>query len=332
MRAALLAAPRSLDVRVVADAPLTAGEAALRVEAVGICGTDLSIYAGKIPVAYPRVLGHEVVGVVDDPGTSELAAGQRVLLDPAIACGTCLQCREGRPNICTRGALLGRDRDGGLRERVVVPAANLHPLPEAVDGAAAPMLQVLATCLHAQRRMPIFPGERVVVLGLGVTGLLHVQLAKLRGATVVAVTRSPEKLRLAGELGADVLVRADGSEAEEVGAAVPGGPDLVVECIGTVAGLALAVALARHGGRILHYGTITETAGELRFYDLYHKELSIVAARAARPLDFPDAIGLVAAGDVAVAPLVSDRFPLDRADEAVRAAGAPGAMKVLVDL
>ena len=333
MRAALLDAPRTLGVRETVDAAPGDGDAVVRVEGVGICGTDLSIYAGKIPVTYPRVIGHEIVGILEDPGRSEVAAGARVIVDPAISCGTCRQCLEGRTNICTRGALLGRDRDGGLRERLAVPAGNVHALPDDIDPSIAPMIQVLSTCVHAQRRMPLSLGEHVVVLGLGVTGLLHVQLAKRRGAgTVVGVTRSVAKLELAGELGADALVRADGSEASEVERTLGGGADLVIDCVGTVAGLARAVEMVRHGGRILHYGTITESAGELRFYDLYHKEISIVAARAARPQDFPDAIELVASGGVSLAPLVSSRFPLDRADEAMRAGGDPGALKVLVDV
>jgi threonine dehydrogenase-like Zn-dependent dehydrogenase len=333
MRAALLDAPGALDVRNTEDVAADPADAIVRVDTVGICGTDLSIYAGKIPVAYPRVIGHEIVGVLEEPGGSGLARGSRVLVDPAISCGACRQCHEGRTNICTRGALLGRDRDGGLRERLSVPATNVHGLPAGVDPSLAPMIQVLSTCVHAQRRTPLFLGERVLVLGLGVTGLLHVQLAKRRGAgIVVGVTRSEAKLAIAGELGADALVRADGSEADQVRTALPGGADLVIECVGTVAGLAAAVELVRHGGRILHYGTITEAAGALPFYDLYHKELTILAARAARPEDFPDSIGLVASGDIALAPLLWDRFPLDRADEAVRAGAAAGALKVLVDV
>ena len=100
----------------------------------------------------------------------------------------------------------------------------------------APLLQVLATCAHAQRRIGIVPGESVVVLGLGVTGLLHLQLAKLRGAgPVIGVTRSAPKLTIAGELGADRTATADGTEAEAVAEALPGGADVVIECIGTVA-------------------------------------------------------------------------------------------------
>ena len=304
----------------------------MQVESVGICGTDLSIHAGKIPVDYPRVMGHEIVGTLRT-GMNGVREGERVLVDPGIACGRCRQCREGRTNICTAGWLIGRDLDGGLRELMTVPAANVHPVPGGLDPATAPLLQVLATCTHAQRRIRVFPDESVVVLGLGVTGLLHLQLVKLRGAhPVVGITRSAPKLALARALGADVTIAADGSETEAVADALPGGPDLVVECVGTVGALAKAMAMVRTGGRILAYGTMTETSGELPFYDLYHKEISIVGARSARVEDFPLAIDAVGSGRIALDPLVSGRHPIDEIDDAIRAAGAPGALKVFVDV
>ena len=328
MKAALLTAPERIEVADIDEPRPGPGDVALRVEAVGICGTDHSIFAGAIPVEYPRVMGHEVVGTI--VGADDNA---RVLVDPGIACGRCARCREGRPNICTEGWLLGRDADGGLRELLTVPGRNVHVLPEAVDPTTAPIVQVLATCVHAQRRCEPAPGQSVVVLGLGVTGLLHVQLTKLRGAgPIVGVTRSRAKLELAGTLGADVLVRADGSEVDEVRAALAGGADLVIDAAGTVETLALAVELARIGGRILAYGTITATSGSLRFYDLYYKELTIVGARSARPEDFPVALDAVASGRVALAPLVSARFPIDAVPDAIAAAGGSGGLKVLIDV
>jgi L-iditol 2-dehydrogenase len=328
VQAALLTAPERIEVADVEEPRPRPGDVALRVEAVGICGTDHSIFAGKIPVEYPRVMGHEVVGTIQGAGS-----GGRVLVDPGIACGRCRQCREGRANICTEGGLLGRDADGGLREVMTVPEGNVHVLPDGVEASTAPIVQVLATCVHAQRRCEPAPGASVVVLGLGVTGLLHVQLAKLRGAgPVVGVTRSETKLALAGTLGADALVRADGSEADEVRAALPGGADLVIDAAGTVETLAVAVELARVGGRILAYGTITQTSGSLRFYDLYYKELTIVGVRSARPEDFPVALDAVASGRVALAPLVSGRFPIDAVPDAIAAAAGSGGLKVLIDV
>jgi 2-desacetyl-2-hydroxyethyl bacteriochlorophyllide A dehydrogenase len=335
LRTALLIAPGRIELRETDEPRPGSGDVVVRVGSVGICGTDLSIHAGKIPVEYPRVMGHEIVGILETPGepATDVPVGRQVIVDPGIACGACRQCREGRSNICTRGPLLGRDTDGGLRERLAVPASNVHPLPDAIDPSVAPVLQVLATCVHAQRRVSIFPGESVVVIGLGVTGLLHVQLAKLRGAQpVVGVTRSPDKLALAEALGADVLIPADGSEAHGVEAAVPGGADLVIEAAGTVGSFARAMEMARTGGRILAYGTMTETTGELPFYDLYHKELTIVGARSARVEDFPSAIDAVASGRVALGPLLSARFPIAEIDRAIHAGGAPGALKVLVDV
>jgi L-iditol 2-dehydrogenase len=279
-------------------------------------------------------MGHEVAGtVVSAPRGSPVSEGARVLVDPGITCGRCPQCREGRGNICTGGWLLGRDRDGGLCRTVAVPAGNLHPLPAAVDSEIAPLLQVLATCVHGQEMAPVFPGTGVVILGLGVTGLLHLQLAKLRGACpIVCVTRSAEKLEAAASLGADATVRAgEPGEREQVLEVTGGGADLVIECAGRVQTLARAIEFARVGGRILAYGTISETGGDVPFYDLYFKELEIVGPRSAKAKDFPMAIESVARGHVQLAPLVSGRFPLSRADEALAAAGSPGTLKVLID-
>jgi L-iditol 2-dehydrogenase len=332
LRAAVLERPDDIQVRPADDAEPSDGEALLRVRAVGICGTDLSIAHGKIPVSYPRVLGHEVVGEVVDPGAAAVPAGATVLVDPGLSCGTCTQCREGRTNICTRGGLLGRDTDGGLRDLLPVPATHVHELPSSVDATTAPMVQVLATCVHAQRLLPIAPGETVAVLGLGVTGLLHVQLAALRGARVLGITRSREKRALAEELGADRTFAADGTEAEAVATAV-GEVDVVIECAGLVPTLARAVELARVGGRILAYGTIGHGAdGSLPWYDLYYKELAIVGARSATPEDFVTSIDLVATGRVRLDPLVSERFPLDDVARAFDAASSSGALKILVDV
>ncbi len=331
MKGAYLVAPERIEVR---DAPGPHGGpdlTTLNVRSVGLCGTDLSVFAGSIPVELPRVLGHEIVGEVLDPGGSGLDPGTPVIVDPGLTCGVCPQCLEGRTNICTRGGLLGRDADGGLRETMAVPSSNLYALPTALDEQVAPLLQVLATCIHAQRLVEIAPGERVVVLGLGVTGLLHLQLAKLRGASsVIGLSRSPEKLALAGRLGADGSIPA----GEDAVAAIAdeGGVDVVIEAAGTSATLAQAVRMARVGGRILAYGTITHDDHPLPYYDLYYKELAVIGARSACAEDFPVAIEAAVSERVALAPLVSARFGLDATEDALLAAKAPGALKVIVDV
>jgi L-iditol 2-dehydrogenase len=216
---------------------------------------------------------------------------------------------------------------------LAAPADNLHPLPDELRDEVAPLIQVLTTCVHGQRRTEIFPGDAVVVVGLGVTGLLHLQLAKLRGASpLVGTTRDPARLELARELGADVIVRADDPSVEElVREATGGGADVAIECAGTVATFGRAIRMVRGGGRTLAYGTIAETEGSLPFYDLYYKELEISGARAARREDFPVAIGAVASGAVRLEPLMGRRVALDSVGEAFEPSGARG-LKTIVTL
>jgi L-iditol 2-dehydrogenase len=162
---------------------------------------------------------------------------------------------------------------------------------------------------------------------------LHLQLARLRGArAVIGVTRSAEKLALAERLGADVVIRADGTESDAVIGSTESGADVVIECAGTPTTFARALEMARVGGRILAYGTITASEGALSYYDLYYKELAIMGARSARAEDFPAAIDAVATGDVSLEPLISERFPLEATGEALDTAGAPGVLKVIIDV
>lgn len=334
MRAAMLTGPASLEVRDVPEPEPGPEDAIVRVRHVGICGTDAKIHSGHIPVDYPRVMGHEIVGIVESgPPESAALVGERVLVDPGVTCGDCLQCRSARGNICTRGWLLGRDRDGGLRERMEVPTANVYPIPEGIGDAVAPILQVLATCIHAQRLAPPTPGDAVVILGLGVTGLLHLQLAKAAGAwPVVCATRSAGKLELARRLGADDTVQlASSSDLASVAERVGGGAGLVIECAGTVATLGAAVSLARIGGRVLAYGTIPEHDGEFPYYDLYYKEIAMVSARSARAVDFPDAIAAATSGRVLLEPLVTRRVAFDGLADVLSAGDGPH-LKTIVDL
>src|SRR3990170_3308751 len=168
LQAAVLTGPGLMEVREIEEPTAGPGEASVRIRAVGICGTDLSIFKGKIPVAYPRIIGHEMVGQVLVSAEGGPEPGTRVIVDPNVACGRCARCREGRANLCVAGWLLGRDRDGALRERVVAPAENLYGLPEGLEDHVAPLIQVLTTCVHGQRLAPIFPGDSTVVVGLGV--------------------------------------------------------------------------------------------------------------------------------------------------------------------
>src|SRR6266850_1137087 len=143
-------------------------------------------------------MGHEMFGeVVWTSGADRVRPGDRVIVDPELYCGACFHCRIGQTHLCPDGMLIGRDTNGGFAEYVTAPASHVFQLPQAIDSRTAPLVQVLTTCVHAQRQVNIFPAESVVVFGLGVTGQLHVQLAKARGASpVIGVTRSPEESAL----------------------------------------------------------------------------------------------------------------------------------------
>jgi len=328
-----LAGPRQLEA-VELEEPQGDGAVLVRIDQVGICGTDLKIHAGQIPVTYPRILGHELVGRVIRAGDS-IPIGTRVLVDPSIACWTCPPCRRGRPNLCVNGALMGRDVDGGLAEIVAVDEHRLHRVPEAISSAEAALLQVLGTCVHAQAQLPETAPGVAVVVGLGVAGLLHLQLLRQAGRKVVGVARSAEKRAMALELGATAACAPDEAEAL-VGELTDGdGAALVVEAVGKVGTLAQAIRLAFPGATILVFGTITESVLSEPFpwYDLYYKELSIVNPRAALGEDYDRAIALATDGSVDLGPLWSESFPLAKAAAAFDALG-PGStrLKVTIDL
>ena len=320
MKAMILRAPRELAVDNVAVPKLRAGEVLVRVTHSGVCGTDLKIFNGAIPVRYPLIMGHEATGeVVDAGGTEGLRTGDRVIMDPELFCGVCFQCRVGQTHLCPNGQLLGRDANGGFAEYVAVPASHVFPLPDSIDSRTAPLIQVLTTCMHAQRLVNIFPGESVVVMGLGVTGQLHVQLAKARGAhPVIGITRSASKRELAESLGADLTIPGGPGAIEKVREATEGrGADLIVETTGVVASLSDAVTMARVGGRLLLFGIITAKEGALPFYDLYFKELALINARVAKPEDYPNSIDLVQRGIVRLEPLISNVMQLGELNEAI---------------
>jgi 2-desacetyl-2-hydroxyethyl bacteriochlorophyllide A dehydrogenase len=301
----------------------------------GICGTDYKIFNGSIPVRYPRIMGHEMAGEVVDAGDSPLKPGDRVIVDPELWCGLCFHCRIGQTHLCPQGSLLGRDANGGFAEYLAAPATHVFPLPADIDRRAAPMIQVLTTCLHAQRQVRIFPGEYVVVLGLGVTGQLHMQLAKARGAHTIGVTRSADKRALAEALGAGETIPGDDKAVERVREATEGrGPDLVIETTGVVGQLASAVQMVRPGGRILMFGIITAREGALPFYDLYYKEIALINARVAKSEDYPGSIGLVSTGQVRLEPLISDVMALGDLKAAIGKLGSDGGaqrMKIVLE-
>lgn len=330
MKAVRVVEPGRLEV-VHVPTPSDPDQVVVRIHQVGICGTDTKILSGKIPVTYPRILGHEMVGeVVTAPSSSPYPAGSRVLVDPGVSCGWCHLCRAGRTNLCINGGLLGRDVDGVFTEYVVAPVKRLVAVPDGISDKAAGLLQVLGTCVHAVKRVQPFPGQVAAVIGLGVTGQLIAQLLRMRGMSVVGITRSEWKRSLASDLGAVAV--AEPAQASAVLTEITGGngPELVVEAVGTEATLAEAIKLVGTGGEVLAYGTITGGGKGLPYYELYHKELTLYNPRAAVIDDYADGVALAAAGAMSLEPIVSHELDLDGAERAFELVHDPSSMKVLM--
>jgi len=316
--AAVLQAPRRLELLTRPTPVARRGEAVVRVAATAVCHTDLEIYTGRHPgVRLPVVMGHEATGVVEavGDGVARVQPGQAVLLNPIIACGACDSCARGHGNLCRNAGLFGREMDGSLAEHVVLPESYLYPLPAHVPLAAATLIETLATVRHAQERARIAPGESVVVLGQGVAGLLHTQLAKLSGACpVVAVSRSSWKLELARRRHADRVVNSAQEDAiAAVREATAGrGADVVVDAAGDPALIVPAIEMLAPGGRLVVYGISHRPVPGFTTFPLYFKELTLYGSRALTPGDFAPAIELVASGAVDVDGFITASYPLER--------------------
>ena len=279
-------------------------------------------------------MGHEMIGEVVESGSGAFRPGDRVIVDPQLFCGDCFHCRIGETHLCPNGMLLGRDINGGFADYVTAPANHVFPLPDSVSSRTAPLIQVLTTCLHSQSLINISPGESAVVLGLGVTGQLHVQLAKARGANpVIGVTRSAAKRELALQLGADLTFPGGQEAIQNVREATGGrGADVVIETTGMLPVVADAIHMARSGGRILLFGILTATEGALPFYDLYFKELTLIGGRVAKSEDYTSSIDLVQRGIVRLEPLISDVLPLADLEKAMGMLGSDSGQRMKIIL
>lgn len=303
------------------------GDIVLRVRAAGICGTDRHLYHGTFPSRPPVTLGHEFAGeVVEAAKGTGFAPGDLVACDPNIFCGTCPECRRGRVNLCRANVAIGLQRDGGFAEYARIPADRAHRLPPGMTPEEGAFAEPLACTLHGLDVTRLIPGERALVLGGGVIGLLAVQLARAAGAEVMLVTRQEAKRQVALTLGAHHAV----ATPEAARALWPEGADAVLECAGVTQTMTLAPELAASGGRVVILGVLPR--GErvaLHAFDLLFREVAILPAFI-NPFTQSRALQLIASGTVQTAPLITRRLPLSQAAEAIAADPPPGDIKTLI--
>jgi 2-desacetyl-2-hydroxyethyl bacteriochlorophyllide A dehydrogenase len=330
MIAAVLRGPRELRLESRDALAPGAGEAVVQVRAAGLCGTDHRIWTGDRPVAYPRVMGHELIGTVGavGAGVDHLAPGDQVAVEPNYSCGTCPLCREGNRNLCLSRTAVGIDVDGGFAEEVLVPARCCRPAPPGIADDQLLLTEPLAVVVRAVGRGEPAAGETAAVLGVGSLGLLAVQVLKARGARVLAVSRSDRRLPLAREVGADAVATATAGVDIAAARALSGreGVDLVIETAGTAEAVAQAVELCRPGGRIVLTGLPHEPTS-LSFFWVVRRELRILGSMIYQD-EFPEAMRLLATGTVRAERLVTHRFPIAEIQRAFAAHSAPDSIKV----
>jgi 2-desacetyl-2-hydroxyethyl bacteriochlorophyllide A dehydrogenase len=306
----------------------------LEVRACGLCGTDVHILDGDYPATPNIALGHEYAGVVVEAGEAVrgVRPGDRVVVDPNIACRTCTACRRGDGHLCAHLEALGVTRDGGFADRCLVPAAQAYRLPDDVDFEAAALAEPLSCCLHGLDLAGMRSGEQVVVLGAGPIGLLMTQLVRAAGAaSIVVADPVAAKRNLARHLGADVVLDpAERAPAAAVREIAPEGADVVLECVGSPATATLALDLARRGGTVVWFGVSPPGApATVEPYVVYRKELTIRGAFV-NPHTFGRALDLLAHRRIQVAPLISHRFELADVPEAIATVKRRQAIKALV--
>jgi threonine dehydrogenase-like Zn-dependent dehydrogenase len=335
-RVALVSEPERLEVEERSLAEPGPGEALIRVRECGICGSDLKMYAGTHPILRPPLVpGHEFYGTVEAVGEgAAVELGALVSIFPTVGCGHCFNCRRGFPHLCPDMELIGGQRQGGLAELVVVPAANLLPMHPDVPEHARVLVEPLAVGVHAARRAGVAPGERVVVVGAGPIGLFTALALRHQGVEdLLLADLSEERLALARRLGAPATVN---SGEVDLGGHVraeirPEGVDVAFDCVGVDATAREALALTCKGGRAVIVGLMP---AEMRVdgVALQRGERTLVGVQMYVREDFATAMTILAAGAVPAEDGVLCPYALDDVDEAFRAlkAGQPRALKSFV--
>jgi len=295
-------------------APEPRGEALVRVVMSGICNTDLEIARGY--AGFRGTIGHEFVGVVEDPGGGAIARGQRVVGEINAGCGTCARCATGDPRHCATRTVLGIvGRDGAHADLLRLPARNLLVVPDNVPDEHAVFVEPLAAACGVLERCPIEPGANVAIIGDGKLGLLcAMALAPL---APLLVGKHPEKLAL-----------ARGIESSSIAGARARGRafDVVIEASGGASGFELALDLLRPQGTLVLKSTF-HGATPIDAARIVVEEFRVIGSRCGR---FAPALDLLARGAVDVGGLISEVISLDRAEEAMRRAATPGVVKVLL--
>jgi L-gulonate 5-dehydrogenase len=297
------------------------GEVVLRVRAAGICGTDLHILSGTHPQARPPLVpGHEFAGEVHEIGEGVDASYRdaRVGADSYRGCGECLYCQSNNQQLCEQGTCeYGINIDGGWQEFVVIPAANLYRLPDSVSLVDAGAGCILNCPMAAVEMVGIEKGDSVLILGDGPSSLILLQLARIKGAGRVVVSgHRKRRLKLAEQLGADLAINTHELNIADALEGHAGKLNVVIDAVGKSETMALALRVAGKRARVHLFGLPEGLLSELPMDEFLWKELTLTGSTGAPSL-WPRAVDYLEQGSLQVSPVISHRFPIERAQESV---------------
>jgi L-iditol 2-dehydrogenase len=319
------------------------GELLVKVVACSVCGTDVKIfYHGHRLLEPPRVIGHEIAGVVVAAGDGVVgwSVGDRVQLIAAVPCGECRPCKAGLGNICDNLRSIGYHFDGGYAEYVVVPeialrAGGVNRVPASLTLEAAALTEPLACVLNGQELARVGAGDDVVVIGAGPIGCMHVRLARARGAArVTLVELSQERLELAAtRVQPDVVVKGGPEAVAAVQRETDGrGADVVIVAAASRIAQAQAVDMAAKRGRVSLFGSLPEDDRHLPLDSnaVHYRELQVVGAANSTPAQNTAALELIADGRVRVDDLITATLPLESVHEAIDAMRRGSGLKSVI--
>lgn len=342
MKAAILKAPGHLVLEEVARPACPEGGLLVKTGACSICRTDAKMYKrGHRDLAYPRILGHEVAGMVveSDATASLFKAGDRVQIFPGICCGTCPPCRRGADNQCQHIGIIGFSHDGGFAEYLSLPpqsvtAGGVNLLPAGLSYEEAALAEPLASCLNGQQLANVARGDSVLILGAGPIGLLHAMLARDREASRILVAEClPSRLKTAKPVSIDRIIDI---EKESLAAVVPQetggqGVDVILVACAEADVSSLPALLAPRGRLCLFSGLPPEKAETLFDANLIHyRELTIVGAYGSTAAQNSAALELVASGRLPIGQLITRRLPLDEIVEGMEYVAKRAGLKAVV--
>ncbi len=292
------------------DGPLPADEALVRVQRVGVCGSDLKAFLGEMPfLSYPRILGHELgVEILEiGPNDAGLRAGDRAAVEPYLNCGHCIACRRDRTNCCSSLRVLGVHTDGGMREFIRVPVNKLHPSPKLTLDQLA-LVETLVIGAHAIRRGAPREDDRLLVIGVGPIGLTVIASAAAIGVDIIAMDVNPARLEFAQEMpGVNHVVDVRDRPLEQLAEITDGDmPTQVYDASGSAAAMNASFDTLAMGGTLVFVGLVTD---DITFHDpeFHRREMTIMSSRNGTAADFRQVIDLVETGAIDTTPWITHR-------------------------